>query len=160
MQPAREHLQALFAAHPYLTRLYTTLSPAEMTDDPVFGANPDLPGYSNVHAAVLKVSCAGDEPDFDNAVVELADGQIVRRGAETVRRQDGQSVRGAGVVAAVRIEQLGEHGDPAVLEDHTADLVAASEDGGCGCRFVGGGASGWAMLFVLAALLGLRRRGA
>ena len=35
--------QRLFTNHPYLTRLYTTLSPVEMTDNPVFSFNRNLP---------------------------------------------------------------------------------------------------------------------
>ena len=33
----------LFRSYPYLTRLYTTLSPEDMNRDPVFSENPDLP---------------------------------------------------------------------------------------------------------------------
>ena len=44
-------VQEVFAAKPYLTRLYTTLSADEMTLDPMFAYNPDLPAVGNVHAA-------------------------------------------------------------------------------------------------------------
>ncbi|MCA9527288.1 MAG: DUF2330 domain-containing protein, partial [Myxococcales bacterium] len=40
--PPRQALAGLFEAHPYLTRLYTTMSPDEMAEDPVFDENPDL----------------------------------------------------------------------------------------------------------------------
>ena len=36
----------VFDSFPYLTRLYTTLSPADMNKDPVFSYNPSLPDYS------------------------------------------------------------------------------------------------------------------
>ena len=42
---------ALFDQHPRLTRLYTTLSPEDMTLDPVFEFNADLADVSNVHIA-------------------------------------------------------------------------------------------------------------
>jgi Uncharacterized protein conserved in bacteria (DUF2330) len=42
-------LSTLLRQYPYLTRVYTRLSPEEMTVDPVFRFNPDLPTISNVH---------------------------------------------------------------------------------------------------------------
>jgi hypothetical protein len=42
-------LSTLLRQYPYLTRVYTRLSPEEMTLDPVFRFNPDLPTISNVH---------------------------------------------------------------------------------------------------------------
>src|SRR5262249_54275280 len=48
---------ALLRQYPYLTRLYTTLSPEDMNLDPVFSFNPGLPDVSNVHLADLTVAC-------------------------------------------------------------------------------------------------------
>ncbi len=48
---------ALFAKFPKLTRLITTLSPEDMTSDPVFSFNPDLPDVSRSHTATLTVNC-------------------------------------------------------------------------------------------------------
>jgi hypothetical protein len=42
-------LSTLLRQYPYLTRVYTRLSPEEMTVDPVFRFNPELPSVSNVH---------------------------------------------------------------------------------------------------------------
>ena len=39
----------LFDKFPYLTRLYTTLSPEDMNKDPVFCFNPGLTDFSNMH---------------------------------------------------------------------------------------------------------------
>lgn len=47
----------LLAERPFLTRLYTTLDPVEMTVDPVFDFNPDLSDVSNVHEATRIVEC-------------------------------------------------------------------------------------------------------
>ncbi len=47
----------LFRDHPYMTRMFTTLSPEEMTRDPVFSFNPDLPEVSNVHSGRLIYYC-------------------------------------------------------------------------------------------------------
>lgn len=42
-------LRALLSRYPYLTRVYTEISPEEMTIDPTFRYNPALPAVSNVH---------------------------------------------------------------------------------------------------------------
>jgi hypothetical protein len=42
-------LQALLSGYPYLTRMYTEISPEEMTLDPTFRYNPELAAVSNVH---------------------------------------------------------------------------------------------------------------
>ena len=52
-----KNAQALFDHFPYMTRLFTTVSPDEMTKDPVFSFNADLPDVSNVHKAVGTAQC-------------------------------------------------------------------------------------------------------
>ena len=42
-------LRALLSQYPYLTRVYTRISPEDMTIDPVFRFNSSLPDISNVH---------------------------------------------------------------------------------------------------------------
>ncbi|MBK9941800.1 MAG: DUF2330 domain-containing protein [Kouleothrix sp.] len=42
-------LDALLRQYPYITRVYTRISPEEMTVDPVFRFNPALPDVSNIH---------------------------------------------------------------------------------------------------------------
>ena len=51
----------LLEAWPTLTRLHTTMSPAEMTLDPTFHANPDLPQVGGSKVAISRVYCGGDE---------------------------------------------------------------------------------------------------
>ena len=46
----------------YMTRLYTTLSPEEMTADPTFGYNPDMPDQGLARRATLETSCEGGRP--------------------------------------------------------------------------------------------------
>ena len=52
----------LFVDQPYLTRLYTTLSPAEMTLDPEFDLNNEVGDVSNFHQVTLEYTkgCFGD----------------------------------------------------------------------------------------------------
>jgi hypothetical protein len=61
-----QHAQSLFDRFPYLTRLYTRISPPEMTRDPTFTFNPDMPPVSNVHVAEGYLSC-----NLQNGPIEL-----------------------------------------------------------------------------------------
>ncbi|MGE3272860.1 MAG: DUF2330 domain-containing protein [Chloroflexota bacterium] len=47
--PSDPAVQLLFQQYPYLTRLYTRISPDEMTIDPVFDLAPGQPNVSNIH---------------------------------------------------------------------------------------------------------------
>jgi MYXO-CTERM domain-containing protein len=56
------HAQALLTQHPYLTRMYTTLSPHEMTADPFFMPNPDLPDVDHtLDIGTLDNECGGSQ---------------------------------------------------------------------------------------------------
>ncbi len=52
-----QNASQLFDDQPTLTRLYSTISPADMNKDPAFSFNPDLPNVSNVHTATMNVTC-------------------------------------------------------------------------------------------------------
>ena len=56
---------------PYLTRMYTTISPQEMNEDPVFAENPDLGEVPNLRIAQDRLMCTG------HARYTLPDGRIV-----------------------------------------------------------------------------------
>jgi hypothetical protein len=71
VQPMME-AQSLFTRLPYLTRLYTLISPAEMTTDPTFSYNSAIGDVSNLHYADVYPSCSYTGP----VRVELADGRI------------------------------------------------------------------------------------
>ena len=76
-----EEVQQLFAEKPYLTRLYTTLSADEMTVDPMFDYNPDLPKVDIIRSADARWDCGGSEetPTREwELIVTLADGREVR----------------------------------------------------------------------------------
>ena len=82
VEPLRQS-QELFGEFPYLTRLFTTMSAAEMTEDPLFTFNPDLPGVSNVHNAHGRFECDDFDPENPRyeeivLVVTLADGREIR----------------------------------------------------------------------------------
>ncbi len=53
--------QSLLDRNPYVTRLTSSLSPSEMTVDPVFVPNNEMGDVSNQHMARLRVECEGGE---------------------------------------------------------------------------------------------------
>lgn len=54
------HANTLLETWPYLTRLYTTISPHEMTVDPMFAERADLADVAHRHGAELNDACCGD----------------------------------------------------------------------------------------------------
>jgi MYXO-CTERM domain-containing protein len=57
-----QHAVDLLGEFPQLTRMYTTISPAEMTADPFFWENPDLPDVDlSFQIATRRVFCNQDE---------------------------------------------------------------------------------------------------
>lgn len=81
--PLRES-QQLFTDNPYLTRLFTTLSASEMTVDPMFAYNPDLPEVPATRRATARCECPeGVDPDSikiedKTIVITLSDGREIR----------------------------------------------------------------------------------
>ncbi|MBT9555269.1 MAG: DUF2330 domain-containing protein [Myxococcales bacterium] len=69
-------VNALLAAHSYVTRLYTRISPEEMTMDPLFSFNPDLPDVSNVHQLRLTPECDGESNDAVRYKTEWPNGEV------------------------------------------------------------------------------------
>lgn len=116
--PGRHALE-LQQKHPYLTRMYTTLSPSEMTRDPLFGEFPDLPDVDNNWTATIVNRCDGpDRVLFD-------DGRIMWF------TEDDQPPPFADMPYAQIVEEF-FNGVPMVLRDHTeaidAELAAWNEE--------------------------------
>jgi len=63
------HADDLLKTWPYLTRMYTTISPTEMMEDPIFHQNPDLADVANLRTAENYILCNAD------SVVTLPDGR-------------------------------------------------------------------------------------
>jgi hypothetical protein len=182
------HAADLLDTYPTLTRMYTTISPAEMTADPFFWANPDLPGVDFTNAiATRRVLCNGDAvwtlpggqevyvpgdgpwPDFSDEmpyVEEIA--EMPPAGAPMT------IVDNRALIAAELAAYNCEHGWPtedACGSSGTATASGGSEDGsssdgtgenevgrGCGCA--SGHPSGALGLLVPFALRRRRRRSA
>jgi len=132
---------ALLQSKPKLTRMFTTLSPEDMTKDPVFGFNPALPDVSNVHTATRTTGCKDVPTELDTEQHSLPDESRL-----TKEKLDAMP-------AALRVEQLPEEGDPVVVSEYMLDnalLVTM----GTKCAI----ADGAFMVALAAAWLVLRRR--
>ncbi|HJZ89159.1 MAG TPA: DUF2330 domain-containing protein [Polyangia bacterium] len=155
---------ALFDTYPYLTRMYSTLSPEDMNKDPVFSYNAGLPDYKNVHDATLTYHCGMLVPSANASTTPA-----------TLLTEQGWVVEfpggvGSGSIAASwglpgswRIEILREEGGPEVVTDNTSRIRDALGTGGCSVA-LGGRTEGMLGAAMLAALalglaLALRRRG-
>lgn len=156
LNPTRARVRALFADNRYLTRLFTTMSAHEMTLDPLFDSNPDLPDVEVTRWARVaggdRDGCGGDRLVFEDGTsipIEDAFGVVIQR-------RDGATVRGQDIAAARRIEQTFAAGQPALIGG-TAFDEQGTEDDGCGCD-VGGDAPGPVVVVGLIALCVLRRR--
>ena len=115
-------VQRLLDGLPYVTRLYSTLSAADMTLDPVFTWNPDLDDVSNVHSAERIIECNPNiELSSANWRIELPQGGVIRGRPEDV---------GSWPAAVntqppnLRVLQLGTTGAGAVLADNSAQIQA------------------------------------
>ena len=150
----RGPINALFARHPYLTRVFTTLSPAEMIDDPVFSFNADLAEQPRTRTATQVFNC-----DDRSTHLRLANGRRVALD-EPIQREGGETVRGIEQLGAALIERQFAAGQSEVVEDRRGQIGSLGNEGGddgCDCDASGGGPGPGALL-GLVGLLALRRR--
>lgn len=149
VEPTRE-ANAFFARYPTLTRLYTTLSPQDMTRDPVFSFNPALPEVSLTHTATLDIDCGVFGSSFTSpARLTTEQGFVIRYPSG---RGGAPEPGWSATPAALRVETLGEEGPPQVTVDNTPTIQQVQ---GCGCT--SGGASGLLLLSLLALVRRQRR---
>jgi len=162
-------VQNLIDAHPEVTRMYTTMSPKDMTLDPLFTFNPDRPDVSNVHTAKRVIECNANVSQSQAPWrIELPQGGVVRGAAAQVGTWPGAL---DGLPPSQRILQVGQSGEGKVIEDNASltksglDAYNATVSGtsapASGCSVARGPAPFPA--FVLGALgalgaLGWRRR--
>ncbi|MDB5096135.1 MAG: hypothetical protein JWM80_556 [Cyanobacteria bacterium RYN_339] len=111
----------LFQASPYLTAMYTTMSPEEMTQDPMFVFAQGLAPVANVHEATGVRRCSRSKTfDYYDAPVEVT----LKSGLSFF------APRRTGVVsaqpAALRIEQLKSAGGTSVIQDNEAKVKAVA----------------------------------
>ena len=70
--------EKLVQSRSYLTRMYTTISPDEMVEDPTFDFSEKLPDVSNSHTAEQTIYCSEQVTRFEAPwKMELPDGTVV-----------------------------------------------------------------------------------
>jgi MYXO-CTERM domain-containing protein len=162
VQPTKA-ASALFDAQPYLTRLYTTLSPEDMNKDPVFSYNPSLPDFSSVHQATLTYHCGL----FSVTNQQTTPATLVTEQGWVIDFHNGV---GTGPIAAPpgklpysrRIQILREEGAPEDVTDNSGTIGDRLGAGGCavavGSASTSGSGLGLLLLGVMLALGGRTRR--
>jgi hypothetical protein len=143
--PMRE-ANALFTEFPKLTRLITTLNPEDMTADPVFSFNAELPDVALRHQAKQVLNCGSADLETEQGWTT----QNVSRFTPPPPAQD--------TPAALRVETLAEEGQPTVIIDNSEAIgakfkpAAAMTEPKTGCSTVD------PMTLGLLAMMWLRRR--
>lgn len=74
VKPMKDVESKFFADGRYLTRLYTTMSAEEMTKDPIFAYNGDLPNVARQHTAVALPICEGTQTMASKVQFTFSDG--------------------------------------------------------------------------------------
>lgn len=164
----REALKTLFDKNDYLTRLYTTLSPKEMTLDPIFSTNPDLNDVPRQRTATQYIICDSDGTELPSlSYVETPSGIRFRLDREgqvpgAIQRQDGETVRGQSTPAAQVIEKMFEQGQPETLDNRTKliEVHYGTNKSGDSCSVSAPGESQGSAFWLLAlgGLIAVRRR--
>ncbi len=145
-----------------LTRMTSSISADEMTVDPRFVVNPDMPDVTNVHTAVVQVLCRG-RFQYSKAprTLVLEDGrELSLPSFEDMTGTWEEELGEMTTIGAAFIEATGRSGAPEMVTDNRATihdaLTAHNETArGCGCS----GAptqAGWAWLGLIGWLV--RRR--
>ncbi|MFW5877460.1 MAG: DUF2330 domain-containing protein [Myxococcota bacterium] len=154
--------QELLDAHDYVTRMYTTMSPHEMTVDPIFGFNPVMADVSNSHTVTRIIECSPAVTRADAPWrVELASGDVVRGTGTTWP----VSPSTTDLPFNQRILQLDRSSMGSLVEDNSAAITAALEErnagvpgpssgGLCSVQAPGRTSSGGLPWLAAAALLG------
>ena len=176
------HGEALIQTWPYLTRMYTTISPNEMMEDPIFHVNASLPDVEALRTAQNYVLCNNDSvvtlPGGDEFYIpgggpwpEIPGEEFWAMEVQTVAIKGAPMtiVNNTAAIDKKRVEWNLSHGWPrgepvptegGSLGDDTDSSGSdgsggADSEGGCGCRS-DAGAPGLALVGL--GLLGLRRR--
>ncbi|MCB9671282.1 MAG: DUF2330 domain-containing protein [Alphaproteobacteria bacterium] len=162
--PPIQHIQAMMADSPHLTRLTSSLSPAEMTVDPMFTLNPRVAQTTATRSrGELRYLCAeGEAASGARRVLSPPGGFPVFLPSEddvaAMGLTDAEYYAKLEEPAAVRIVDFGDGGEGEVLWDGAGiveDSVRAFNRQATGCDTGRGPA--WALTLPLV-LLGLRRR--
>jgi hypothetical protein len=154
VKPTQNSL-ALLKGSPYLTRLFSTMSAAEMTVDPDFDFNSDAPDVSNLFTAKATMeSCEADWSER-RIRIELPDGRFFYQ-----KFGQAPTVQGPN---SLLIEQWSTVGPAAVVKDNSAVVNEELEKAGggvlySGCACSSSGAGSAALLTFILGVWSARRR--
>jgi hypothetical protein len=125
IEPLRS-VQELIDGAAYTTRLYSTLSAAEMTDDPVFVFNPDLGDVDNIHRANRVIECSPNVYQFEAPWrIDFPQGTTIRGTADQV----GQWPTAVNQQPPnFRVLTLADSGDGAVVADNSGMITSMLAD--------------------------------
>jgi MYXO-CTERM domain-containing protein len=184
VQPLHDAEQ-LYVRHGRLTRMTSSVSPEEMTLDPIFVLNADMTDpVSNQHTAKLVIDC-GDDGSYSASPrwIELADGTTLQVPPDQWFQDHGTSYADWGgdidQPAAALIERTGASGQPVPVQDRSSEIregirdyndwvdgligngpgpTTSGVDAGCGCDTRGAAGASLPALLGLVALARRRRR--
>lgn len=128
-----QQASALFDTRPTLTRLYSTISPADMNKDPAFSFNASLSNVSNVHRATMNVGCEPGTSREVSAVLHTEQGWDL---TYPNGRFSSVGIDRSRLPASLLIEILREEGAPENVVNNmpfTSQMVGGVEPKGCGC---------------------------
>ena len=116
----------VFDGMPYMTRLFTTLSPEEMTVDPIFSFNPDLDDQQLDREATMTRSCVSGETHWELTLGEGTgrDGELVIRGVGEPSFSGAPEIAQSAVARSLR---LGVSGDGEVVTDNDFETALVGE---------------------------------
>jgi len=129
-------VQKAFTELPYLTRLYTTVSPEEMNKDPIFAFNGDLADVNNTHSAKGEPICDAGKTTATKVKMTYEDGHVLTvdipaestntcyfgGGSVGFGKGEGPLVASGGQPAA-KVQVLDESGAALDIDPTVADLV-------------------------------------
>ncbi|HEY9844298.1 MAG TPA: hypothetical protein V6D23_27765, partial [Candidatus Obscuribacterales bacterium] len=116
-------VKRLFMENPYLTGMFTTLSPDEMTADPMFDFNPQLPKVAVLRQAEGVRLCSRDVTEFEAPI------RITTSKGLTFLVQQSQALQsgagGTALPAAAMIQRTAATGAPETLTDNSSKIAAS-----------------------------------
>ncbi len=168
-----ERAEQLFHDHSKVSRMTSSISPIEMTIDPMFVQNATMSDVSNVHTATLEMDCRGGR-DWSTARrrIILEDGRVLLVPSNEWFWETGTATSDwfgdSTDVNALVIEQTSADGQPVVLSDNSAiaqDRIDDNNDrvqdewngAGCGCSSTPTPWTGLALLPMVGLMVRRRR---
>ncbi|MCO4746053.1 MAG: DUF2330 domain-containing protein [Proteobacteria bacterium] len=134
--------ELMLASHGHMTRMTSSLDAVEMTVDPQFVFNGDLPQtMSHIREATLQINCGIGE-GWDNAerVLILADGREIplpsQQWVENHDTTEFELMSELTEPAGILVEDYGDAGDGEVMLDYREEAATAARRfnrAGCGC---------------------------